>query len=292
MEISVLSSLAAITSVFILSWIWKAFNAFWVRPKRLEKALRKQGIRGPPYRPFSGNLKDNSIALQEARSKPMELSHRIAPRVSPFYHQTVQTYDYFLVVAMELRKVRQKHFMRMASMTWIGAIPRVNIMDPELIKEVLSNKFGHYDKPKGPLWGLLVKGLAVHEGEKWAKHRRIINPAFHVEKLKGMLPLFMASSCELVCRWEKQVGSSESCEIDIWPEIQSLTADVISRTAFGSSYQEGRRIFQLLTDLAEIVIPMLQRVYIPGLNFASYSLVVDKTISRMQMKYPYVKENN
>jgi hypothetical protein len=31
---------------------------------------------------------------------------------------------------------------------------------------------------------LRVTGLVAHEGEKWIKHRRIINPAFYLEKLK------------------------------------------------------------------------------------------------------------
>jgi cytochrome P450 len=30
----------------------------------------------------------------------------------------------------------------------------------------------------------LANGLVNHEGEKWAAHRKIINPAFHIEKLK------------------------------------------------------------------------------------------------------------
>ena len=71
------------------------------------------------------------------------------------------------------------------SFTWFGPTPRVTLTDPELIREVLSNKFGHFEKPKiGPLGRLLATGLANYEGEKWAKHRRIISPAFHVEKLK------------------------------------------------------------------------------------------------------------
>ena len=71
------------------------------------------------------------------------------------------------------------------SFTWFGPTPRVMIPDPELVREILSNKFGHYGKPKSSRFGkLLADGLINHEGEKWAKHRRILNPAFHQEKIK------------------------------------------------------------------------------------------------------------
>lgn len=72
------------------------------------------------------------------------------------------------------------------SFTWFGPYPRVTITDPELVREVLSNKFGHFEKTKlaTSLSKLLVGGLAILDGEKWVKHRRIMNPAFHAEKLK------------------------------------------------------------------------------------------------------------
>jgi len=63
-------------------------------------------------------------------------------------------------------------------------MPRVTILDPEQIKDVFNK---NYDFPKpnlNPLVKLLATGLAGYEGEKWSKHRRIINPAFNLEKLK------------------------------------------------------------------------------------------------------------
>ena len=80
------------------------------------------------------------------------------------------------------------------SFTWSGPVPQVAITDPELVREVLSNKFGHFRKPnQNPLARFFARGLAVYEGEKWVKHRRILNPAFHAEKLKVIDSLFCAT---------------------------------------------------------------------------------------------------
>ena len=70
---------------------------------------------------------------------------------------------------------------------WVGPKPRIIVTDPVLIKDVM-NKIYDFTKPESnPLFKLLVTGLVVYEGEKWAKHRRITNPAFNVEKLKVIL---------------------------------------------------------------------------------------------------------
>lgn len=79
-----------------------------------------------------------------------------------------------------------------------------------------------------------------------------------------MLPAFFTSSSELIDRWEKLVGPSESLELDVWPEFQNMTGDVISKTAFGSSYDEGTRILQLQTEQCQLLIDDAEKAYIPG----------------------------
>jgi cytochrome P450 len=71
------------------------------------------------------------------------------------------------------------------SMYWAGTRPRLIIMETEMMKEILSNKLGHIQKPPlNPLILILTRGLTTLEGEQWAKRRRIVNPAFHLERLK------------------------------------------------------------------------------------------------------------
>jgi len=52
--------------------------------------------------------------------------------------------------------------------------------------------------------------------------------------------------------------------MDAWPFLQNLASDVIARSAFGSSYEEGRRIFQLQREQAELLIKVLLKIQIPG----------------------------
>ncbi|XP_017240454.1 cytochrome P450 CYP72A219-like [Daucus carota subsp. sativus] len=167
-----------------------------------------------------------------------------------------------LVLADKLHEQWKKSFL------WLGPIPAVYISHPDLIKDV-CNKFYDFQKPKGgnPLTKLLVGGLIEAEGDRWAKHRKIINPAFHIEKLKNLLPAFYLSCIEIMHIWEKMVSAEGQCELDVWPYLQTLTGDAISRTVFGSDYEKGRKIFQLRKELAQVYIQAAQSVYLPGMRY-------------------------
>nr|ACG27500.1 cytochrome P450 CYP72A28v3 [Zea mays] len=255
--------LALLCAALAVAWCAvRALEWAWWRPRRLARALRSQGLCGTSYRSLAGDAALTEELNREARSRPLPLGcHDVAPRAMPLFHQTMKEHG-------------------KTSITWFGPVPRVTITKPELVREVLSNKFGHYEKLKlRKLQRMLHNGLGSHEGDKWAKHRRIINPAFHLEKLKRMLPAFAACCTDLVERWEGLVadGQQQPCEVDVWPEMQNLTGDVISRAAFGSSYLEGRRIFQLQGEQVQLVVQAMHKLHIPG-----YLYLPTKTNRRMK----------
>ncbi|CAM0875609.1 unnamed protein product [Alopecurus aequalis] len=193
---------------FVLLWL---LDRLWWHPRRLERALRAQGLRGTPYRFLMGDRMDYLRRGREARSRSIPLRcHNIAPLVAPLLHDIVQEHG-------------------RTCLSW-----------------------------------LLTGGFASYEGEKWVRHRRIINPAFHLKKLKLMMPAFSTSCEELVSRWTGSLGLDGTFEVDVFPELKRLTGDVISRTAFGSNYLEGARIFQLQAQQVERLIAGGLKIAIPG----------------------------
>nr|XP_043631232.1 cytochrome P450 CYP72A219-like [Erigeron canadensis] len=237
-------------AIAALICIWKVVNTLWVTPRKLEKHLRNQGFIGNKYRFLYGDTKEMSMMFRQSRTKHINLDDEdgVLPYVTGFTHQSLQKHG--------------KKFI-----TWMGWKPRVTIMDPELIKDILG-KLNDFKKPEiHPLGRLLATGIASYEGDKWVKHRKIINPAFHLEKLKDMAPAFQLSCKEMLVKWEMRCSSTGSCELDVWPHLQALTSDVISRTAFGSSYAEGIRIFELIKEQSVLAMEVFQSIYIPGSRF-------------------------
>ncbi|KAL1560601.1 cytochrome P450 CYP72A219-like protein [Salvia divinorum] len=247
MDVFILTVTITCCAVALIS-LWKLSNCVWFTPKKLEKILRQQGFKGNSYKLFYGDFKEIAVISKEAMSKPMEFSNDITPRALPIYHQTSKDYGE-------------------NSFVWLGPRPAVNITDPEMLREIMLKNYV-FQKPTGnPISKMVTQGVASYEEDKWAKHRKLINPAFHVDKLKRMVPSFYLSCDDMLRKWDEIVGNEGGCEVDVWPYLQTMTSDVISRTAFGSSYEEGGKIFELIKEQAKLFIQATQSLYIPGWRF-------------------------
>ncbi|KAK9688653.1 hypothetical protein RND81_09G001200 [Saponaria officinalis] len=228
--------------------IWKVVKFVWLKPKSIEKWLRQQGVKGNPYKPPLGDVRDLISLTKSLLLLPIHFSDDPLPRVAPYIYHMLQKYGKMCFI-------------------WIGPIPWLITTDPEKIKQVLT-RYEDFQKPDHPITQILMVGLYGQEGDTWAKHRKIINPAFHLDKLKRMLHT-MYESCKIMTNsWDDEVSKEGVAEIDVWPFLESLAGDVISRAAFGSSYEEGKIIFDLQLEHVNLIMKNPQPSnYIPGWRF-------------------------
>ncbi|XP_077233279.1 cytochrome P450 734A1-like isoform X2 [Tasmannia lanceolata] len=228
--------LFATFSVFLLlvSLLLRTIRSFvWV-PWKLELHFQKQGLSGPPRTFFFGNTGE----IQE-----LSITGKVDDYRSKLYGMTF--------------------------VCWFGSKPRLAVVDPELIKEVLLNRSGVIERvPFDPIVKQLFgDGMPSVYGEKWVRHRKIGNTAFNMERVKEWVPAITESTRNMLDKWEREGGEKSEFEIEVYGDLLDFTADVISKTAFGSSFQEGKRIFKLQDEQAVLVSHAQKRVYIPGYRF-------------------------
>lgn len=79
-----------------------------------------------------------------------------------------------------------------------------------------------------------------------------------------MFPAICSSCSDMISKLEQLTSGTDPVEVDMWPYVDSLAGDVLARTAFGSSYEEGRKIFETQKEQMELAMQNLLMLYLPG----------------------------
>ncbi|KFK37456.1 hypothetical protein AALP_AA4G259500 [Arabis alpina] len=220
------------------------------------KRFKKQGITGPKYKIFYRNVNEIKKKKRESQHSILDLnSNDVFPRVYPHYQQWFSQYgETFLY--------------------WNGAEPRLCIADIELAKQVLSNKLGYVVKAKTrpELRSQLgIKGLFHVEGADWVRHRRILNPAFSIDRLKIMAKEMVNCTLKMLDEWKKHRNEEETEKSAIKKEMDKeflrLSVDIIATTTFGSNYEEGMEVFRVQEELKNFCTASLTNIFIPGTEY-------------------------
>ncbi|HEV2853741.1 MAG TPA: cytochrome P450 [Thermoanaerobaculia bacterium] len=100
-----------------------------------------------------------------------------------------------------------------------------------------------------PLGG---NGLFLNEGEPWKTQRRLLQPAFHVPRLMGMVNTINASTAAMLERWRRGIVPGDP--FDLEHEMMDLLIEVSVKTLFGTEVAgDGATVHEAITTAFSIL---------------------------------------
>lgn len=270
MEMSlVLGIFSSVALLGVIGFFLHLYNIVWLKCEKQRRKLRKQGIKGPQPSFLYGNVPEMQ-RIQFTSRKALN-------------HGEIVAHDYTSTIFPYFEQWRKEYGMIYTYSTGIKQHLYVN--HPDLVKEMNMcvtldlGKPSYVSKTLAPMLG---NGILRSNGVIWAQQRKIIAPEFFADKIKGMVALMVESSQPLLRKWEDHIESQGGMTADVRvdEDLRGVSADVISRACFGSSYFKGNTIFSKLRSLQKAISK--QGFLFGSSSFRSVKIMKQKDIKSLE----------
>jgi cytochrome P450 len=162
------------------------------------------------------------------------------------------------------------------------------VNNPQFIEDILIKDYKRFIKSRGLQVSkrILGEGLVTSEGEYHDKQRRIIQPAFHPNRIKSYGDTMVGYAERMSERWE------DGKIIDIHSEMMHITSTIIAKSVLGSdivgaeSDKVNNALLKSMEYLNRIQMPfgdLIERIPILPINkdFRSAKNTLDSIVYRM-----------
>lgn len=127
-----------------------------------------------------------------------------------------------------------------------GPYHYVMVSSPDSIKHVVTDNAKGYEKSRN-YDGLKIvfgQGLLTSEGEFWKRQRRLVQPAFHRQKLHGLTDKMASTTRRALARWRRE-GAPDG---NVHEAMMRLTFAIVGETLFSTDVDgDASAIGQALT---------------------------------------------
>jgi cytochrome P450 len=113
------------------------------------------------------------------------------------------------------------------------AYPIYFINHPDAIKRVLQDHHRNYNKDVIDyrlLRWLGGNGLLVNDGASWLRQRRLMQPAFHRQRIEAFGAMMTSATLAMLADWERPAATGEPLEVA--EEMMRLTLRIVAQTLF------------------------------------------------------------
>jgi len=140
-----------------------------------------------------------------------------------------------------------------------GPLRAYVVNGPDLVQQVLvrdADKFHKAGALKAATGPVVGNGLLTSDGEVWKRQRRLVQPAFHAQRVGTYARVMVEHTQAMMGKWQ----AGESYPID--REMNALTMGIISKTLFGADMShEANEIGKAVTESLEAINRRLFRIF-------------------------------
>ena len=123
----------------------------------------------------------------------------------------------------------------------------VLLAHPSYVRHIFQENYRNYSKQThgfAVLRTFLANGLLTSEGNDWLRQRRIVQPAFHHDRISGFAKVMTGAASALVDHWE----AASIDKINVTSEMSRLTLRIVGETLLSTHVSDqADRVGQALT---------------------------------------------
>jgi cytochrome P450 len=135
---------------------------------------------------------------------------------------------------------------------------------PEWAKQVLVDAYARYQaksRAYGVLRILFGNGLVTSEGEFWRGQRKLIQPAFHRQRLERLFAMMVERVADCARKLDEMARAGRA--VDIGPVFSRLTLDIIARAMFSTDVEgAAAEVSRHIATLNEYALRLLRQPWL------------------------------
>jgi cytochrome P450 len=154
-----------------------------------------------------------------------------------------------------------------ARVTMLGE-ESIFVNDPDAIQHILQTNSRNYDKQTMDyqlLYPLVGQGLLTSDGDAWLRQRRLMQPAFHRQRIAALGQMMVEETLAALARWRSPAQQGAPIAVD--QEMMRLTLSIVGKallsvdlgaeaSEFGQAFKQANARFGY-ENMVSIMLPWL-----------------------------------
>lgn len=141
------------------------------------------------------------------------------------------------------------------------------ITNPDYVKYILQDNYKNYIRGRSVETGrvLLGNGLPLIDGDFWLRERRLLQPAFHRERLAALTSTASSVIESFIQNWEHNAKNGKPLDLD--EEMMRLTLTVIIKSMFSADIDDKIQALSHAFNVAsKFMLWRSQQIWAPPLS--------------------------